>query len=53
LRYRQATVARQVGLIEAIKELQMQEPDAQDWLTPEYQQILRDAEGLRAEVKKR
>lgn len=51
---RQATIARQVELIDALKELQMQEAEtAKDWLSPEYQQILKDADALRNEVKKR
>jgi hypothetical protein len=43
-----------VELIDAVKELQMQEAEtANEWLSPEYQHILTHADALRAEVKRR
>jgi len=49
---RQLKLARQVELIDAIKEVHMQEAD-RAWLFPEYADVLRNAEALRAEFKDR
>mmetsp|Transcript_26862 Transcript_26862/g.33595 ORF Transcript_26862/g.33595 Transcript_26862/m.33595 type:complete len:726 (-) Transcript_26862:330-2507(-) len=49
---RQLQLARQVELIDAIKEIHMQEDDNQ-WMFEEYCEILKNADAIRAEFKDR
>jgi Bardet-Biedl syndrome 7 protein len=40
-------------LVDAIQELSMQDNNYQDWLSPEYQEILKDQETIRNQFKNR
>jgi Bardet-Biedl syndrome 7 protein len=45
-------VVQQVELLEAVKEIRMQEADA-SWMSPEYQYVLDNADQIRAQFKER
>lgn len=45
------SLAQDVELIEAIKEVEMQEPDSEAWLSASYSSVLKNADSIRAEHK--